>query len=71
MLRGMARNEEPKGRPGEEWSWASEILDHYPSGVDISQMEERLRLTPTERLERMRGFLLFLEGAKSPGGNRL
>jgi hypothetical protein len=51
-------------KPDEEWSWATEILASYPSGVDITQLEERLKLTPTERLERMRSFLEFLEGAK-------
>jgi hypothetical protein len=47
-----------------EWSWASEALEHYSSGIDRTQIEERLKLTPTERLERMRQFLLFLEEAK-------
>jgi hypothetical protein len=55
--------------PEPEFSWASEILKRYPSGVDETQIEERLRLTPTERLERMRQFLEFLEGAKKPGGH--
>lgn len=52
-------------------TWYSEILRHYPSGVDIGQLEERLKLSPTERLEKMRQFLLFLEGAKRSGGHRL
>ena len=51
-----------------EFSWASEILKRVESGVDETQIEERLRLTPTERLERMRQFREFLEGAKKPGG---
>lgn len=53
----------------EEWSWATDILASYPSGVDITQLEERLKLTPTERLERMRSFLEFLEGAKQKRAN--
>ncbi len=53
-----------KKTPDEEWSWETDILASYPSGVDITQLEERLKLTPTERLERMRSFLEFIEGAK-------
>ncbi|MFL6196738.1 MAG: hypothetical protein ACJ75H_21320 [Thermoanaerobaculia bacterium] len=56
-------------RPDEAWSWETDILAQYPSGVDSTQIEERLKLTPTERLERMRQFLLFLEGAKRGRGN--
>jgi hypothetical protein len=47
-----------------EWSWATEILAHYPSGLDPTQLDERLKLTPTERLERMRSFQLFLGEAR-------
>lgn len=66
MLRCMAkRATEP------EATWYGEILRCYPSGIDIGQLEERLKLTPTERLERMRQFLQFLEGAKRSGGHRL
>lgn len=53
----------------DRWSWASEIIARYPSGTDPTQLEERLRLTPTERLERMRQFLEFLEGAKRKRGD--
>jgi adenylate cyclase len=52
---------------GRAWSWETDILAQSPSGVDWSQIEERLRLTPTERLERMRQFLVFLEGASRHG----
>jgi hypothetical protein len=51
-------------KAGEDWSWETEILAHYPSGVDVTQIDERLKLTPTERLEKMRQFLEFLEGAR-------
>jgi hypothetical protein len=51
------------------WSWETDILAQYPSGVDWPQIEERLKLTPTERLERMRQFLEFLEGAKRGRGD--
>jgi hypothetical protein len=61
----MARHPEP---PEDDFHWTSEILKHYQFGIDESQIEERLRLTPSERLERMRQFLEFLEGAKHPIG---
>lgn len=56
-------------RTAEDWSWETEILARYPSGVDETQIQERLKLTPTDRLEKMRQFLLFLEGAKRPRGD--
>jgi hypothetical protein len=54
-----------------ERGWQDQILDAVPSGIDVTQIEERLRLTPTERLDRMRRFLTALEEAKAHGGNRL
>lgn len=45
--------------------WQDEILANMPSGVDVTQIEESLRLTPTERLERMRQFLESLEDLKA------
>ena len=41
------------------------LLDELDSGVDVSQIDERLALSPTERLERMRQFLVFLDGMKT------
>lgn len=57
----MADEAPPADAP---WSWATAALAHYASGVDVTQIEERLRLTPTERLERMVRFQSFLDGAK-------
>ena len=48
-----------------------QLLDELDSGVDVSQIDERLALSPTERLERMRQFLVFLDGMKSVDGDRL
>ena len=45
------------------WSWATPALEHYASGVDATQIQERLGLTPTERLDRMLRFQVFLEQA--------
>lgn len=54
-----------------ERMWTDEILEKISSGVDVSQIEERLLLTPTERIERMRRFLLSLETARRPSGHGL
>ncbi len=54
-----------------ERGWQDELLEKIPSGVDVTQIDERLRLTPTERLERMRRFLVGLEEAKAGRGHRL
>ncbi|HEU5059718.1 MAG TPA: hypothetical protein VFU21_24470 [Kofleriaceae bacterium] len=49
---------EPRG-------WQDEILEKIPSGVDGSQIEACLQLSPTDRLERMRRFLVGLELART------
>lgn len=62
----MDKDDKKKEEP---WSWETDILAQYPSGVDWTQIEERLKLTPTERLEKMRQFLEFLEGAQRHRGD--
>jgi hypothetical protein len=37
------------------------ILDSPESGIDVTQIEENLKVTPTERLERMEAALRELE----------
>ncbi|WP_437669363.1 hypothetical protein [Sorangium sp. So ce131] len=54
-----------------EKSWDQRILERIPSGVDPSLIAENLRLTPTERVERMRKALEFIEEAKAAHGHRL
>jgi len=54
-----------------ERAWTDEILEKIPSGIDVSQIEDRLRLTPTERIDRMRQFLLSLDTARTPRGHGL
>jgi len=66
-LPGQAIERHPRSG---EWSWATESLARYSSGVDLTQLEERLKLTPTERLERMRRFQLSLEEARPGRGDR-
>ena len=52
-----------------ERGWQDEILASVPSGVDTSQIDEGLRLTPTKRLERMRRFLESLEELQAARGH--
>lgn len=54
---------------GEVWQY--ELLDKLPRSVDPTQIEESLRLTPTERLERMQRFAEFLEDVRRAGEHRL
>ena len=51
--------------------WQDEILERVPSGVDGEQIAACLKLSPTERLERMRKFRLALETARKSNGGRL
>lgn len=41
--------------------WQHELLEKLPSGVDETQIIENLKLTSTERLERMLGFQRQIE----------
>jgi hypothetical protein len=41
--------------------WDRRILRRIDSGVDVTQIEENLRRSPTERLERMEAMLRALE----------
>jgi hypothetical protein len=52
-------------------TWDQRILELIPSGVDVTQIEENLRLTPTERLEKMRRTLEFIEDARAAYEHRL
>jgi hypothetical protein len=45
--------------------WQDRILERLDSGVDPTLIDESLRLTPTERLERMRKAAESLDAMKS------
>ena len=51
--------------------WQDDIIEKLPSGVDVAQIDEWLRLSPTERLERMSEFLKSIERARSSDGHEL
>jgi hypothetical protein len=50
--------------------WQDEVLAKIDSGVNGTQLDRQLRLTPTERMEEMLRFLQFLEDAKRSHGDR-
>ena len=50
-----------EGDPPNPWY---ALLDKLPPGLDETQIEENLKLTPTERVEKMRRFLEALEDWK-------
>jgi len=45
-------------------AWDERILALIPSGIDVTLIEENLKLTPTERLEKLTAFVEFIEGAR-------
>jgi hypothetical protein len=49
--------------------WQDQIIEKMPSGVDAAQVAELLKLTPTERLERMRQFLEEMERLRPRDGH--
>jgi hypothetical protein len=55
----------------EDRAWDVRVFDRIESGVDRTLLAENLPLTPTERLERMRKVLEFVEGARAALANRL
>ena len=63
----MARTEDQADKP-----WDVRIFEQVPPGVDETLIAERLKMTPTERVESMLQALLFAEEArKALHGNRL
>lgn len=52
-------------------TWDQRILELIPAGVDATLIDENLRLTPTERVEKMRRALDFIESARAAYEHRL
>lgn len=63
--RGIYMIEPPFRRPPEHRprvrAWQERVIASLDSGVDPTLLDESLRLSPTERLERMRGAALSLD----------
>ena len=64
------REDEAAGGSGERAKFASsidEIIDLYKRDVDRTLLRENLKLTPTERLEKLERMLAFVEEARRAG----
>lgn len=48
-------------------AWADSILDTMESGIDVSQIDDRLAMTPEQRLESLQSFLAFLDELRCAG----
>jgi hypothetical protein len=53
-----------------ETPWQHELLQRMPPSIDPTQIIESLRLTPTERIERMLRFMAFAEDVRRAGHDR-
>jgi hypothetical protein len=51
-------------------SSVDEIVEALAVEIDGTLIDERLQLTPTERLESMRRVLAFVDAARHPRGSR-
>jgi hypothetical protein len=45
-------------------TWDQRILAQVPSGLDLTQLDENLALSPTERVRKMARFLRLAEELK-------
>ena len=52
-------------QPGEE-TWDERVLSRLPPGVDLTLLEENLKLTPDERLKNMIAVLESLDRGIGP-----
>lgn len=64
----------PAGWTAEQWATFQEYTRGYgdqdENGIDLSLLRENLKLTPTERLQKLRGFLSGLFGFDRAAGRR-
>lgn len=64
---GAKTETQPRGLPheGSEPTWDQRILAVLPSSVDLGQLRENLKRTPTERVEAMLALVEFIEAQRS------
>ncbi len=46
-------------------TWDAQVLRSLPAGIDVTLIEERLALAPTQRLERMIAVLRLIDEART------
>jgi hypothetical protein len=51
--------------------WDARIFEKIASGIDGTLIDERLRLTPTQRLEDMQRVLEFIDDVRQANRDRL
>jgi hypothetical protein len=54
-----------------EPAWQHEVLDRLPPGIDTGQLEEALKLSPTERLEALQRLVDFVTEVSIAAGHGL
>ena len=53
-----------------EYPWQYDLLDRTPPSLDLSQLEEALKKTPTERIEDLMALMRFAEQLRAAHKNR-
>jgi hypothetical protein len=69
--RGLYKIERRARRPAPRRrlrGWQDRILESGDTGIDPTLIAANLRLTPTERLERLRAFLTFVDDVRQANG---
>jgi hypothetical protein len=57
--------------PLREKTWDERILERIASGVDETLIDQNLKLTPTERLEKMCRVLEFIDDVRRANRDKL
>ena len=65
-IAGHARPRRPRPR-----GWQDAMIETCDWGIDSTLIASNLRLTPTERIERLRAFTAFVESGRAANARRL
>ncbi|MFN3650222.1 MAG: hypothetical protein ACK47B_11640 [Armatimonadota bacterium] len=57
---------EPREEPEEE-PWVDPVVEYYKQGVDRTLLRENLKLTPTERLQKLQALQEWAEELRRAG----
>jgi hypothetical protein len=67
--RGVGRQRRYAYDMGDELTWDQRIFDAIDPGVDVTLLEENLKRTPTERIERMLSMLRLADDLRNARGH--
>jgi hypothetical protein len=56
--------------PDDQKTWDERVFEKIDPGVDASLIRENLKLTPTERIEKMQRALALVDDLRKAYGNR-